>query len=54
MIQVTEPKKDDENGRHEEESKLHESAIGALVDLYEVVMRDFIMDSNLRCDVRNV
>nr|XP_024357146.1 callose synthase 9-like isoform X3 [Physcomitrium patens] len=49
-ILVTEPKKDDEDGRHEEESKLHESAIGALVDLYEVVMRDFIMDSNLRAN----
>lgn len=51
MIQVIEFKKDDEDGRYEEEFKLYESVIGVLVDLYEVVMWDFIMDLNFRCDV---
>ncbi|XP_024386368.1 callose synthase 9 isoform X2 [Physcomitrium patens] len=47
-ILVTETKVDDENGKQEEESKLHYSAARALVDLYEDVMRDFVVDPGLR------
>lgn len=54
VVQVSEPKKaDDDIGRQEEELKMHESAARALVDLYEVVMRDFLADLELRYDIRN-
>lgn len=53
MVQVAVPKKsDDEAGRQEEELKMHENAARALVDLYEVVMRDFLVDSEARWDTR--
>jgi len=55
VVQVSEPKKaDDDSGRQEEELKMHESAARALVDLYEVVMRDFLADAELRYDIRIV
>jgi callose synthase len=48
-ILVAVPKKsDDEAGRQEEELKMHENAARALLDLYEVVMRDFLVDAETR------
>jgi hypothetical protein len=54
VAQVSEPKKAaDDSGRHDEEQKMQENAVRALVDLYEVVMRDFLADMELRSDLKN-
>lgn len=48
FCQVSEPKKTDEQGRQEEQAKLEERAAEALMDLYEVVMRDFYAEQSAR------
>lgn len=48
VCQVSEPKKTDEQGRQEEQAKLEERAAEALMDLYEVVMRDFYAEQSAR------
>lgn len=54
VVQVSEPKKaPEDSGRHDEELKMQENAVRALVDLYEVVMRDFLADMELRSVVKN-
>jgi hypothetical protein len=45
---VKEAEKKDEKEREQEISEMHSAARRALVDLYEVVMHDFITDQNLR------
>ncbi|KAG0624695.1 hypothetical protein M758_3G268300 [Ceratodon purpureus] len=48
-ILVSEPKRAlDDPERKGEEQKIQENAVRALVDLYEVVMRDFLVDAELR------
>jgi hypothetical protein len=47
-ILVKEAEKKDEKEREQEISEMHSAARRALVDLYEVVMHDFITDQNLR------
>jgi hypothetical protein len=47
---VKEAEKKDEKEREQEISEMHSAARRALVDLYEVVMHDFITDHNLRFD----
>ena len=54
VVQESKPKKaPDDVGRQDEELKMQENAVRALVDLYEVVMRDFLADMELRCDVKS-
>lgn len=48
FCQVSEPKKTDEQGRQDEQAKLEERAAEALMDLYEVVMRDFYAEQSAR------
>jgi hypothetical protein len=48
FCQVSEPKKTDEQGRQDEQVKLEERAAEALMDLYEVVMRDFYAEQSAR------
>lgn len=48
FCQVSEPKKTDEQGRQEEQAKLRDRAAEALMDLYEVVMRDFYAEQSAR------
>lgn len=51
-IQVSEPKKaSDDPERQVEEQKMQENTVRALEDLYEVVMRDFLVDAELRFDI---
>ena len=51
---MSEPKRAlDDPERKGEEQKIQENAVRALVDLYEVVMRDFLVDAELRSDVKN-
>jgi hypothetical protein len=45
---VKEAEKKDEKEREQEISEMHSAARRALVDLYEVVMHDFITDQNIR------
>lgn len=49
MIQASEPKKKEEKDRVDEKANMREAAVRTLLDLYEVVMRDFVVDPNLRC-----
>ena len=49
VIQASEPKKKEEKDRLDEEAQMRDAAVRSLLDLYEVVMRDFIVDPNLRC-----
>ncbi len=48
LIQAAEPQKKEDKERQEEEAKTRDAAEQALMDLYEVVMQDFMIDPELR------
>jgi hypothetical protein len=48
LLQAAEPQKKEDKERQEEEAKTRDAAEQALMDLYEVVMQDFMIDPELR------
>ncbi len=48
LLQAAQPQKKEDKERQEEEAKNCDAAEQALMDLYEVVMQDFMIDPDLR------